>query len=154
MIIHDILTNIHGIVLLLGLASVCTIVFLVARQALKASPFEGTAGLIMASCTSLLAVMAMMHFSGHETVTGGGLDETKSNASGLQVILIPYAALAISLVVILALWLANSLFQRGRYRAPKGNDNEPTERVTRNCPQMLDSTHRPYQAPHRNSNSS
>jgi len=114
--IHCILTNISGIMFFFGLASIGAIIFIVVHQALKASPFQGPAALILAVCISLLAILAMLDF-GESTIVVGRPDATRNYSYELEWVLIPYAVLAVSSLLILALWLLGSLSQHKRNRA-------------------------------------
>jgi small-conductance mechanosensitive channel len=115
MTVHASSMNAHTILFLLALLPIFAVVFLVAREALRVSPFRGPAGLALAVCISLLAVLGMLDFGGGIVVSRS--DGARNNGSALQVVLIPYAALAISSALILALWLLNSLCQYKRTEA-------------------------------------
>ena len=101
-----------GPVAVLCFAALFVLLYLVIYKSLKFSSFfRGPTAIVVAVCVSLLSTIGVMR-----TFTVGGWDINVENNSsksgdGLDIILIPYTALALSILVVLILLFLSRLFK-------------------------------------------
>lgn len=96
-----------GLILLVTVCAIFTILFTTISMALKqASFFKGKISTIVALCVSLLSVIGMLRFL--------GLANGESSRSGrnFDVILLPYAALGIAVLLLLLIAFLLKIFRK------------------------------------------
>ena len=97
------------------LAAVAVVLFVVIRKALASLPFQGKGATVIAVCVAILCVIAMGRFLGiGSTSTPSAATEpaTQQKDDGLGFLLIPYAALAISICFLVLLVAARKVLKR------------------------------------------
>jgi len=115
-----------GPVAVLCFAALFVLLYLVIYKSLKFSSFfRGPTAIVVAVCVSLLSVIGMMRM-----FTVGGWDINVENNSsksddGLDIVLIPYTALALSILAVIILLFLSRLF--------KGNEIERRSKETKHC---------------------
>ena len=113
---------------LVGIA-IFVLVWVVVYRTFKEIQFFGSLASIatMATCVSLLSVMGMFHFLGAGVGPDSVSEKAGDQATNLDFILLPYAALGIT-IVLLALYLSGAkLLRRGKPKDSLGPVEDRTE---------------------------
>ena len=96
---------------LLCVGAIWVIIFLTIWKVLKQTLFKGNTAVIVALCVSLLSVISLSQL----IAGGGGIQEVNNNEDRtggiLEFILIPYAALAVAILLLLLLRFIARLFR-------------------------------------------
>jgi hypothetical protein len=105
----------NGFISLLVGAAIFALLFVIILKALReVSFFKGQTAVIVAMCASLLSVIGLFRFFGVGDVTYIVSEKNDSKGTNLDIILIPYATLAVAILVMLLLLFLSRIFRKRR----------------------------------------
>ena len=110
------------------LVVIAVVLFVVIRQVLASSPRQGKGATVIAVCVAILCAIAMSRFLGIGSTSSPSATTapaTQEEGDGLGFVLLPYAALAISLCFLVLLVAVQKVMKR---RSDKSNADDDQAR--------------------------
>ena len=138
----------NGFIPLLVGAAIFALLFVIILNALReVSFFKGQTVIIVAICASLLSVIGLFRFFGAGDITYHVSKERNSQGTHLDIILIPYAVLAIAILIMSLLLFLSKIFRKRsekRYHRKFNHGAErryPFERSSGACEKSEEKSH-------------
>jgi len=104
-------------ILFLVVVCIFVILLLTILNVLKQmSFFKGKTAVIVAACVSLLGIIGLHQYFFVTTGIGGISDKSENSGTGLNIILLPYAALVLAILLLIFLFFVITLFRDDRLK--------------------------------------
>lgn len=104
-------------ILFLGVVSIFVILFLIILNVLQQmSFFKGKTATIVALCISLLCILGLHQYFFVTTEIGEISENSENSGTELNIILLPYAALALAILLLIFLLFAATIFRSDKLK--------------------------------------